>query len=104
MTNKRMEQTLASLPATGALAAKVAAVHGGTDERLVELKQRFDELVEDLRDETQDAPRQEALATFAASARELTSNYAPPPWACGTLVRYYDALATLDQEHARQTA
>lgn len=105
MTNEQFEQRLAdSLPRTRALAAKVAAVHGGIDARLIELKRRFDEMAEDLSDETEALSRHAAVKVFLTAACELTSNYAPPAWGCGTLVRYYEALEELDQDHKRLAA
>lgn len=105
LANERFEQALAeSLPTTRALAAKVAAVHGGSDARLIELKERFDELTEDLQDETQALSRHAAVESFLTAARELTSNYEPPEWGCGTLVRYFEALSALDQNHKSATA
>lgn len=86
-----------TLPHTRALALKVASVHGHADGRLVELRDTVEDFLDSLVDKDS-APEARALvADYVATARSLTGNYDFPAWGCGTLLRYFEALATLDE-------
>lgn len=99
MTNQALVELCVTLPGLGALAQKVASVHGNTDPRLNQVSDVFRDTSKHLHALAQ-APGTPAPADLAADLkqlRELTDDFAVPSHACGSYRGLLAGLTHVDE-------
>lgn len=99
MTNEDLVDLCITLPALGALAQKVASVHGPSDPRLYRVRDVFADTAKRLTAVAQGPATgaAEALVQDLQQLRELTDGFSLPPHACRSYRGLLEGLTRVDE-------